>query len=226
MEVKEGVILDSDGKELGKYTSLIADTKELPSLGEGDGVVHLSTPERIDLLFCAGEKIVGVECKRPEDFISSWQGRRLARQIKTMLLECDIAVVAIRGTLAVARPYRPVNWEQLWMDIVGWQLAGVLVLEVPDTDAGTLKYLTRLKNLLASENPPARALAGTDRKQVNERKPGWLLRRIPTIGPTASIKLMDRFKSVRKVFSAEEGDLRGAGLSVNQVKQIQKALDE
>ena len=225
MEVKNGSLINS-GDLLAKCTSLVADTKELSSLTEADGVVHLSTPYRIDLLFCAGEKVVGVECKRPEDFISSWQGRRLARQIKTLLLECDIAVVAIRGTLAVARPYKPVNWEQLWMDIAGWQIAGVIVLEVPDSDAGTLKYLTRLKNLLSSENPPARALAGRDRRVQSERRPGWLLRRIPTIGPSASTKLMAKFKTVRKVLRADEDSLHGAGISKTQIAQIQKALDD
>tara|TARA_R110000824_G_scaffold396640_3_gene598377 strand:+ start:3927 stop:4604 length:678 start_codon:yes stop_codon:yes gene_type:complete len=225
MEIRDGYMY-CDDKLLGKCDALIADSKELPSLTEGQGVVHISTPYRIDLLFCAGDKIVGVECKKPEDFINSWQGRRLARQVKTMLAECDVSVIAVKGVLSTAKPYKPVNWERIWLEVVGWQMAGVLVLEVPESDGGVLRYMAGLKQIINSTNPPARALAGTDVRVARERRPGWLLRRIPTIGPSASNKLMDNFKSVGNVLSATDKQLRKAGLNKKQVIEIRKALNE
>ena len=223
MEIKDGYI-HNDGKALAKCDSLVADSKELPSLSEGDGVVHISTPYRIDLLFCAGDKVVGVECKKPEDFINSWQGRRLARQVKTMLSECDIAVIAVKGVLSTAKPYKPVNWESIWMEIVGWQMAGVVVMEVPESDRGVLRYMASLKIILSAENPAARSLAGTDNRPPKERRPGWLLRRIPSIGPAASQQLMDNLGSPAAVFTATDRKLKASGMSKKQINEIRKAL--
>ena len=225
MEIRDGCMYHDD-KLLAKCDALIADSKELSSLTESQGVVHISTPHRIDLLFCAGEKIVGVECKKPEDFINSWQGRRLARQVKTMLAECDVSVIAVKGVLSTAKPYRPVNWERIWMEVVGWQMAGVLVLEVPESDGGVLRYMAGLKQIISSTNPSARALAGSDMRVSRERRPGWLLRRIPTIGPAASNKLMDNFNTVSNVLGATDRQLHKAGLNRNQVAEIRKALNE
>ena len=225
MKINDGYI-HNDDIPIAKCTSLIADSKELPSLTEDDGVVHISTPHRIDLLFCADDKVVGVECKKPEDFVKSWQGRRLARQVKTLLQECDIAVVAVKGVISSAKPYKPVNWEQLWAEIVGWQIAGVIYIEVPESDKGVLRYIVNLKRMLSSTNPVARSLAGTDKRPPRERRPGWLLRRIPAIGPTVSVRLIEHFGSAGKVFSATDRQLRKAGANKRQIEELRKALND
>lgn len=226
MKIENGYICHR-GRQLCKCGSLLADSKELVSLDETQGVIHRSTPYRIDLLFCADDKLVGVECKRPDDFVTSWQARRLARQVKTLLEYCDIAIVGVRGVLATAKPYKPVNWERLWSDVVGWQLQGVIFLEMPESDQGIHRYMVHLKEMLSRDNPSARALAGSDRgRSMRERNPGWYLRRIPSIGPTASVKLIEHFGTVAKALSATDEEWKKVGMTARHIRERGKALNE
>ena len=112
------------------------------------------------------------------------------------------------------------------MEVVGWQLAGVLVLEVPESDGGVLRYMAGLKQIISSTNPSARALAGSDVRVSRERRPGWLLRRIPTIWPAGCNFLLDYFNTVGNVLGATDRQLRKAGLNKKQVTEIRKALNE
>ena len=75
---------------LGPSEGLYADTKELASLGKADGVLHMSMPMRIDMVFVAGNRVIGCESKTTSDLISSTSSRRLARQMRALISSVNV----------------------------------------------------------------------------------------------------------------------------------------
>ena len=60
------------------------------------------------------------------------------------------------------------------------------------------------------EQPLTRLVEVTLRGLVRERLPGWLLRRIPGIGPAKSAELITAHDSVLGVFrAAQDGEING-----------------
>ena len=82
-----------DGKDYG--SSLLAYPGEDKGLG-GDTAKVCSTPHNIDLLAAVGGSVMGCEVKRMRDFVDSWFGRRLHRQLRTLLAVVDIPVLVVR----------------------------------------------------------------------------------------------------------------------------------
>ena len=178
-------------------------------MGAGKEVVVCATPNNIDLLFAAGEKVVGCEVKRGQDLIQSWQSRRLHRQLRTLIQAVDVAVLVLRDLdvawLAEAVGEQCRRPDLFWGDWANWQTQGVYILPVPAEE-----YLPELRVYQAAlATNGARVLAGTDRHKEQARQPGWLLRCIPDIGRVKSAALLARFGSVMAVLSAaERGEVR------------------
>lgn len=158
----------------------------------GEGVV-CNTPERIDLLFTAGERVVGCEVKTPLDLVASHKSRRLHRQLATLRETVDVSCLVIRwewgwelaGVVKAGHP-RP---EQFWVDWLNWQTQGVYILPVP-----TERYMERLlmyQKALCTTGE--RVMKGTDLRPARDNGEGWLLRRIPGVGPDRSAKLIEVF---------------------------------
>jgi len=213
---RKGNSLWYGGKRLGAASALYCYPGEEAHLGTSEGVVVCATPARIDLLFVAGEKVVGCEVKTVGDLVSSHRSRRLHRQLRTLRETTDISALVLRGGLGVhstvcawgaleeevdaAHP-KP---DEFWGDWLNWQTQGVYILPV------TLEcYLPRLlvyKRALATTG--SRVLFGTDLRPPRERQPGWLLRRIPGIGPDRSQRLINLYgSSIAALQAALAGDV-------------------
>jgi len=205
------------GKRLGTASALYAYPGEEAHLGTSEGVVVCSTPARIDLLFVAGEKVVGCEVKTVSDLIGSHGSRRLHRQLRTLRETVDVVCLVVRGSMGglekeVDAFHR--NPDEFWGDWLNWQTQGVYLLTVPMED-----YLPRLfiyKKALATTG--SRVLFGTDLSPPRERKPGWLLRRIPTIGPGKSQRLI-------KLYGSSLGALQAA-LAGDVASTLGKSVEE
>jgi hypothetical protein len=195
VELRDSVLWHG-GKRLGASSALYCYPGEEAHLGTSEGVVVCQTPARIDLLFVAGEKVVGCEVKTITDLIGSHRSRRLHRQLRTLRETVDVCGLVVRGMAdcplsfyaAVQLHPKP---EEFWGDWVNWQTQGVYLL--PVAMAGYMPELLVYRGALATAG--LRALAGTDIHPARERRPGWLLRRIPGIGDERSRRLINLYGS-------------------------------
>jgi len=219
VELRDSVLWHG-GKRLGASSALYCYPGEEAHLGTSEGVVVCSTPARIDLLFVAGEKVVGCEVKTLSDLVTSHSSRRLHRQLRTLRETVDIACLVFRaerrdeGALFEYVESCHPHPGEFWGDWLNWQTQGIYVLPVPRE--AYLGHLTRYKKALATTG--LRALAGTDLRPPRERQPGWLLRRIPGIGVDRSARLMRLYGSpLGALQAALKGDVESMlGKSVEE----------
>ena len=94
--------------------------------------------------------------------------------------------------------------------------SGVYILPISDDDEEALEEMRYYRKALAGSG--ARGMQGTDSPK-KDRQPGWLLRRIPGIGPKKSEELLLKYGTVHNVFNSE--DIPGA-----LGKRIKTALGE
>ena len=197
-------------KRLGPRDHIYVYPGEEKHLGVEDSEEHVTvctTPGNIDFLFALPNgKIVGGEVKRPDDLVKSHRSRRLARQVRTLRDTVDISVLVLRGGLDVLSLYAMVSvwhprpWE-FWEDLTGLQTQGVYLLPVPLTEYWP--WLKMFRKAVSASG--ARCLAGNDRRESRERQPGWLLRRIPGIGPDRSKRLVAEYGSSLGALIAAKG---------------------
>ena len=193
-------------KRIGPTERIYVSPGEEKHLG-GDNVTVCATPSAIDVLFALPDgKIVGGEVKRPDDLVKSHLSRRLARQVRTLRDTVDIPVLILRDGInvysidALVQEGHPRPWE-FWEDLTSLQTQGVYLLPVPLEDYWP--WLEMFRSALSQSG--ARCLAGTDRRVSRERQPGWLLRRIPGIGPDRSKRLVAEYGSSLGALIAAKG---------------------
>jgi len=216
--VRDGFVWWEERK-LGPDTALLCAPKELASLNEKEGVLHLSTPHQIDMIFAVGEKVALVESKKPPDLVKSHAVRRLSRQVSTLIEFGDIPILLRRGGcdfdllnhLTSEEQSHSKRWtaRDFWQDMnVRLPMLGVFVVDVPDEDLVVRDWLLRCKEAFSGE--PSRAVAKRE-AQPKERAPGWWLRRIPGVGMATSQKLHDEYGSTYGVMrAAVEGEWGGS----------------
>lgn len=204
MELEPGVIYASHGELRGR-----------------DDVVHASLPT--DFVFLAGQRRVGVESKKPQDLLNSDSSRRLHRQLRKCLDVFDIVGLMLRGG------WPHTDWRgqvplQLYKDIVGWQVLGVVILPGPQLDSEVVPFLKEYRGLLTGGRRVLQVLAGTD-KHVERKARGWYLQGIKGVGPTTRDKLMSHFGSVRAALDASDEEWYSVGANKAQVRARKEALE-
>lgn len=217
-----------DNRPLGPVSCLLADYNELIGLTEADGVRHLTMPHRIDMVFAAGQRTVAVESKQSGDLESSHRNRRLARQIRTMLHEADVACLLMRW---------PTTWDQytsdaLLEDMVRWQALGVVLLSGPQTDSRVPETLGRYKRILAGGTNPLAAIArwdvategGRDRRLEGSR-PGWFLQYLRGVGPRTAERLHAAFGNTAAALAATDEQWIAAGVNRGIVQRRKEAME-
>ena len=201
-----------DGRRLGAASGLYADSKELATLGEKHGVKHLAMPQRIDYVFVAGTRVVGCESKRPGDLVTSTHCKRLARQVRELKRQVDVAAVVLRGGL-------PKDAPDVLTNLVALQAIGVILIPTGPTDMDVLSALVEAVTILADESRSALvAVAATDK-----RKPRSLLEAVKGIGPGREALLHTKFDSPLDVLNATDAELKEAGLTKGVIAKIREA---
>ena len=214
---------------MGPVTSLFCEHNELKSLGAKEGVVHRTLPEHIDMVFAAGENVVGVESKRLGDFMSSWACGRLSRQINTLLSFTDRTLLLLRWEYCqmpllslcpeVVGPAK-ISW---WADIARYQQLGVTVAFGPRSDRDVPAVLAALRPVLAGGRNPLAAIVRTDkRRQPNN--PRSFLQNIKGIGPNIAAKLHSTFGSTAAALMASDEQWKAAGVSAAVIERRNTAL--
>tara|TARA_Y100000310_G_C20661644_1_gene805122 strand:- start:408 stop:1064 length:657 start_codon:yes stop_codon:yes gene_type:complete len=206
-----------DDRRLGPKTALFVDSNEL--VGVTEGVVRLSMPRRIDMVFCAGDKVVGVESKYQGDLTTSQGSRRLARQLRVLLSECDIACLLLRHILI-----GPAFYQAVWQDLVRMQALGVVLLPGSMNDSHIPMQLAAYQEYLAGGRAPLAAIAGTDKTKRVGRGPGWFLTMLKGVGPVVAARLHGRFGSTKAALNAPGEEWREMKVSQKVIERREEAM--
>lgn len=182
--VRNGALYFNEVK-LGPSNALYADRGELRTLGEEDGVRHLQTPGRIDIIFVAGERVVGAESKKPDDLVTSTLDRRLARQMRMIMRLTDVPALILRGNLP---DFNDWGFADVIVNLVRLQCLGVVLLPCPSRDEEARDRLAEYRTFLASGSRSAlAAVSGSDNKL---KRPGTIVSRVSGLGAGRADALM------------------------------------
>jgi hypothetical protein len=223
-------------RRLGSTTGLYADAGDFPGLKGCAGVRVKRTPGRIDLVFVAGDKVVGLESKRPSDLMSSQSSGRLARQVRKMRDIVDVPGVLLRGLPQIPTFNGLVyEWPEeylqespdrpgLWDDLVRLQMLGVMLLPGPISDSAIPKWLQVYRPILADTRNVLSVLARSDHQQVKSRQPGWFLTWLKGIGPATAAKLHVKFGSTRAALNASDQEWKDMGVGNKVIERRKEAM--
>ena len=215
----------------GPTTNLYVDYNELRGIPSNTpGIEHRNMPSRIDMVFVAGGKVVGIESKQANDLKNSVVKGRLSRQMRTLMSEVDVPCLLMRG---VPKKWRGIKKQnafnddmfEVWHELVGLQALGVIVLPGPVEDALVLQWLSKYRPLLTGSRAAVAAIKRTDVNPAKPRFPGWFLTNIKGVGERGAEKLYKRFGSTRKALLAEWGEWQKAGVSERVEQNKEDALE-
>lgn len=189
---------------MGLALGLYVDSKELSTLSQAAGVCHLMMPHRIDAVFCVGGRVIGVESKCTADLVTSWRGKRLARQVRILREEVDVPVVLIRVSPGASGEFffELNNHTNLALDLARLQMMGVLVVFSRDRDRAVLDTYNELKKFVAGQRNVLAAVAGHDRAKPPQRDAGWFLQHLKGIGPETASRLHRQYGSTHTALDA------------------------
>jgi hypothetical protein len=228
----EGDNLTHDGVVLGPKNHLYIDYNELKGipLGVHDWLVRSPMPHRIDMVFVAGDKVVGVEAKKANDLKDSIAKGRLARQMNMLLGEVDVACVLMRGVPKKWRGIKRLNSFNedifyVWSHLVELQALGVFILPGPYDDALVPKWLSYYAKFLTGGRAALAAIKQSDIRPSKPQQPGWFLKNIKGVGDRIATKLHNHFGSTRSALLAEYGDWQRLGVSPKAEKNKEEALE-
>ena len=183
------------------------------------GVSRRVNPKRIDIMFTADGKTVGIESKKPDDLVSSARSRRLARQLRALMETVDVPCLMLRG----GWPALDWKWEvplDVYVVLVSAQMMGVVILPGPEEAALLVPWLEAYRPVLLGKAKARIALAGSDKK-----RPPSLLRAIPGVGEKLEKKLLAAFGSVKEALLAGDKEWKRAGAKQSVIEERARSLD-
>jgi len=227
----EGNSLYHDGVLFGPMHHLYIDANELKDVpyGEPNWLVRRPMPSRIDMVFVAGDKVVGVESKKANDLKDSITKGRLSRQMRTLIGEVDVPCLLMRGVPKKWRGIKKMNvfnedMFEVWQELVQLQALGVYILPGPVDDKLVPHWLKRYSPILSGGRAALAAIKQTDIRPAKPKYKGWFLTNIKGIGERIATKLYNRFGSTRRALLAEPEEWRELGVSQTVVDRKEEAL--
>ena len=228
----EGNSLYHDGILFGPIHHLYIDANELKDVpyGEPSWLVRRPMPSRIDMVFVAGDKVVGVESKKANDLKNSITKGRLSRQMRTLIGEVDVPCLLMRGVPKKWRGIKKMNvfnedMFEVWEELVQLQALGVYVLPGPVEDILVPKWLSRYDPALSGGRAALAAIKQTDTRPAKPRHKGWFLENIKGVGIKYATKLHNHFGSTRSALSADWGEWQKLGVSERAEQNKEDALE-
>ena len=211
-----------DGVRFGPKTALYIDHNELKRL-TGEGIIRRTMPHRSDMVFVAGDSVIGVEAKKPGDLETSMRAGRLARQMKTLIKEVDVPCLLLRNGSRGWHRFAD-DLFHVWVTVVQLQCLGVFVLPGPARDEDVPTWLGFYRPSLAGGRTPLASIARTDKKATKPGNKGWFLKNIKGIGGTIATRLHNHFGSTRNALLAKPEEWRELGISQRVVDSKEEAL--
>ena len=202
----------------GPTYNLYVDSNELRGIPYGvhNWLIRRPMPSRIDMVFVAGDKVVGIESKKANDLTSSVHQHRLARQIRTLIEEVDVPCLLVRGIPKKWRGLKTMNvfnedMFEVWLELVRLQALGVYILPGPKEDLLVPKWLGYYRPALSGGRAALAAIKQSDVKPAKSKHKGWFLTNIKGIGERIATKLHTRFGSSRGALLADSDEWRELG---------------
>lgn len=227
----KGGSLYHNGEEFGPTSNLYVDANELKDTPHGthDWLVRRPMPSRIDMVFVAGDKVVGIESKKANDLKSSITSGRLSRQMRTLISEVDVPCLLMRG---VPKKWRGIKKQnvfnedvfEVWDELVKLQALGVFILPGPLDDVLVPLWLAKYRPALSGNRSALAALKRTDSNPAKPKYPGWFLTNIKGIGEKIATRLHSHFGSTRNVLLAEPEEWDKLGIPKKIIKNKEEAL--
>ena len=220
-----------DGVLFGPTYNLYVDSNELKGIPYGvhSWLIRRPMPSRIDMVFVAGDKVVGIESKKANDLRSSISQGRLSRQMRTLIDEVDVPCLLMRG---VPKKWRGIKRQNsfnedifdIWEELVQLQALGVYILPGPYDDALVPKWFHRYRSALSGGRSALAAIKSTDTKRAKSKRKGWFLENIKGVGVKIATKLHSHFGSTRGALLAEPNEWRQLGVPKAVVDRKEEAL--
>ena len=220
-----------DGVLFGPTYNLYVDANELKDIPYGvhSWLIRRPMPSRIDMVFVAGDKVVGIESKKADDLRDSITKGRLSRQMRTLINEVDVPCLLMRGIPKKWRGIKKMNVFnedifEIWKALVQFQALGVYILPGPYDDALVPKWLEYYKPTLSGSRAALAAIKSTDTTPVRSKNKGWFLENIKGVGAKIATKLHSHFGSTRRALLAKPEEWRQLGVPKSVVERKEEAL--
>jgi Fanconi anemia group M protein len=170
---------------------------------------------------------VGVELKTVEDFVSSLVDGRLLSQLRELRQGFERPLILLLGEqdLYGVRAVHPNAIRGMLATIAVSYAIPVLQAKTPDEAAQLLIAIAKREQGQEARRPFA---PHASRKPVSlGEQQEYLVSALPNVGPQLARSLLRRFRTVRKVFTATEDELRQVeGVGEKTATAIREALDK
>ena len=167
---------------------------------------ELGMPVQVKQIY-PGDYIVGevaVERKTVSDFFSSLIRKRLFEQVQRLREAYPVPMVLVEGELAAISEYK--NPRVFWGAFLAFTLQErVPLIFTPDAEQTCQVLVTLHKR--AGAGASEYGLRHKPKILSLEERQRFLVQGLPNVGETLSRNLLERFGSVRAVFSADERSL-------------------
>lgn len=206
-------------KVIGPASALYYDSRETIA---HKAAIQLHMEPRIDYIFTAGNKVVGVESKKTADLISSWRARRLQRQLREMADVVDVPCLLIRADNSFFRDIK--HFPELRNDLLKFQLLGGYILFGPTDDERIPDHLQIVRGCLTGKRNLRTIVSGTDLRKVRGTKQEIALQKLfRGCGPVMARKLLDEFGTVGAILCPVENRVSSTTTRAGSSTSIQTA---
>ncbi len=169
-----------------------------------------------------GDYIVGdiaIERKTLNDFISSMLSKRLIEQLNN-LKQFPKQVLILEGEEKRINIHPNAIRGMLLSIILDFQIP-IIYSKNSEETAEFLILLDKKQNKAPSEI----SLVAKRKANSIQEQQQIILENFPGIGPSTAKKLLENFKSLKKIFSASEKTLIDSGLNKTKAKDLKKIID-
>lgn len=167
---------------------------------------------------------IGVERKTTSDFITSIIDRRLFNQIERLKSKYPHTILIIEGNdlYNISDMSKEAIKGAIYSLAVCWQLPVIFTEDYHET-ARFLVAAGR-QNLQTKKNVLYRT---SSKPKSKEKRQLFILQGLPGIGPSLAQKLIDKFQSIEKIFSAPEEELITIkGIGKDKAKHLKEIIRE
>lgn len=172
-----------------------------------------------------GEETI-IERKTINDFINSIiDGRLFQQAIKMSVFEKP--VIFVEGNLEYELEDRKIRKEQIYGTLFSLMLEFRIpvIFAIDSSECSDLIYQLAKREQLKKEKPISlRKLKKVDNTKLMQQ---YIIEGLPNVGPTLAIRLLERFDSVKKIFSLEKEHLEKIdGIGEKKAEEIWKIINE
>jgi DNA excision repair protein ERCC-4 len=184
----------------------------------------------VEKMISPGDYVVGegfaIERKTFRDFIQSIYKKRLFEQIERLRLAYPRCCLVIEGDIGygLTSLYNPqIFWGALAKATADWDIPIIFTVK----EEQTAQFIFSLAKKLQEEEGEAVAVRYKPKFYTRATRQRFAVQGLPKVGPKLADRLLKKFRSVRRVFTATRYELlRVDGFGKKRAEEISRFLDE